>query len=64
LLVPDFEQRMRSTWPQYLNYPIAIGFPPDEGARSVATTTLQDLSEVEVVRDEDLLTWPDVPDGY
>jgi hypothetical protein len=59
VVVDGFEQRMRATWPVYLNLPIAISFPPDKGARSVATTTLQDLSDVRQATFEELLTRPD-----
>lgn len=37
LVAEDFESRLRSTWPEYLNFPVAISFPPDRPARSVAT---------------------------
>ncbi len=62
LVVPDFEYRLRSTWPGYLNYPVAIGFPPDQNPRSAATTTLQDLSDVQPASFEELLTWPAGPE--
>ena len=55
LVAPDFEQRMRASWPEYLNYPVAISFPPDTNAHSVASTTLQDMSQVRVAKFEDLL---------
>ncbi len=37
-VVGDFEDRLRSTWPAYLNYRVAISFPPDQNPKSVATT--------------------------
>jgi hypothetical protein len=39
-VIDDFEERVRSTWPEYLNFPVAVGFPPDQNPRSVATTRL------------------------
>jgi hypothetical protein len=55
LLVDDFERRLRSTWPAYLNYAVAISFPPEAGARSVATTSLQPHADIPIIRDEDLI---------
>lgn len=43
-VVSDFEERLRSTWPEYLNFPVAVSFPPDQNPRSVATTTFQGLA--------------------
>ncbi|MEZ4588688.1 MAG: hypothetical protein R2909_20110 [Gemmatimonadales bacterium] len=36
-VVEDFESRLRSTWPEYLNFSVAISFPPDKNPKSVAT---------------------------
>lgn len=36
-VTPDFEARLRSTWPDYLNQPVAVGFPPDRTPWSIAT---------------------------
>lgn len=51
----DFEVRIRSVWPEYLNYPAAVSFPPDSNARSVATTGLTRLTDVIPATTEDLL---------
>ncbi|MGA8745430.1 MAG: hypothetical protein WB507_06175 [Solirubrobacterales bacterium] len=51
----DFEDRLRSTWPEYLNYPVAVGFPGDQNPRSVATAPLLDPNQVHPASFEDLL---------
>ena len=37
-IADGFESRLRSTWPEYLNFPVAISFPPDQDPKAVATT--------------------------
>jgi hypothetical protein len=54
-LAEGFEQRMRDSWPPYLNFPIAVGFPPSSGALGVATGTLQDVAALKPVQDTDLI---------
>lgn len=49
----DFESRLRGTWPEYLNYRVAISFPPDQPPRSVATSMMR--SSVTPARFEDFL---------
>jgi hypothetical protein len=49
----DFEARLRSTWPDYLNQPVAVGFPSDQPPRAVATQMMS--GSVEPARFEDLL---------
>jgi len=53
-IVNDFESRLRSTWPEYLNYRVAISFPPDQNPKSVATTMFRGPGQP--ARFEDLLT--------
>lgn len=40
-VISNFEEQLRSTWPEHLNFPVAVSFPPDQHPRSVATTTFQ-----------------------
>lgn len=56
VVVSDFEAQIRSIWPDYLNYPVAISFPPDQYPRSVATTMLQGPNVVQSASFDDLLT--------
>lgn len=49
LLCDGFEDRLRATWPEYLNFPIAMSFPPDcdtAPAITVASQSLQDASQL------------------
>jgi hypothetical protein len=49
-LCDDFEERLRATWPQYLNFPIAMSFPPNcdtVPAITVASQSLQDISHIQ-----------------
>lgn len=39
-VVPGFEAAVRGVWPEFLNYPVAISWPPTEGALSVPTRGL------------------------
>jgi hypothetical protein len=59
LVAEGFEQRMRASWPEYLNYPIATGFPSDTNPRSLASESLHDLSRIRPASIEDLLTRPE-----
>ncbi|HEY1855581.1 MAG TPA: hypothetical protein VGG40_13440 [Solirubrobacterales bacterium] len=52
-VVDDFESRLRSTWPEYLNYRVAMSFPPDQNPKSVATTMFRGPGQP--ARFEDLL---------
>jgi hypothetical protein len=53
VVAEDFEGRLRGTWPEYLNFRVAISFPPDQNPRSVATTMMR--GTVDPARFEDLL---------
>lgn len=53
VVADDFEKRLRDTWPEYLNYRVAISFPPDQPPRSVATSMMR--GSVTPARFEDLL---------
>ncbi len=53
VIAEDFESRLRGTWPEYLNFPVAISFPPDKNPRSVATAMQR--GSVDPARFEDLL---------
>lgn len=53
VVADDFESRLRSTWPEYLNYRVAISFPPDQPPRSVATSMM--AGSITPARFEDLL---------
>jgi hypothetical protein len=53
VVADDFEGRLRDTWPDYLNQPVAVSFPPDHNPRSVATSML--TGSVTPARFEDLL---------
>jgi hypothetical protein len=57
-LCDGFEDRLRATWPDYLNLPIAIGFPPDcdtAPAITVASQRLQDISQIRQATFEEML---------
>lgn len=58
-VIADFETRLRATWPEHLNYPVAVSFPPDGPPRSVATQMLSGATQP--ARFEDLLPPPDGP---
>jgi hypothetical protein len=55
-VVADFEARLRSTWPEYLNQPVAVSFPPDGAPWSVATKMMSGPGQS--TRFEDLLPRP------
>jgi hypothetical protein len=58
LLCDGFEERLRATWPQYLNLSVAIGFPPDcdtAPAIKVASQSLHDISEIRQATFEEML---------
>ncbi len=58
LLCDGFEDRLRATWPDYLNYPIAMSFPPDCDtlpAITVASQSLQDMSKIRQATFEEML---------
>lgn len=58
LLCGGFEDRLRATWPVYLNYPIAISFPPDcdtAPAIAIASQSVQDVSQVHQATFEEML---------
>lgn len=58
LLCDGFEQRLRATWPGYLNHRIAMSFPPDCDtlpAIRVATQSLQDMSQIQSTGFEEML---------
>lgn len=42
-LVDGFEDRLRRTWPSYLNHPVAVSYPPTQGTPAVATTALRNV---------------------
>jgi hypothetical protein len=58
LLCDGFEYRLRATWPEYLNFPIAMSFPPDcetAPAITVASHSLQDVSQLHQATFEEML---------
>jgi hypothetical protein len=58
LLCEGFEDRLRATWPVYLNYPIAMSFPPDcdaVPAITVASQSLQDIGKIHQATFEEML---------
>jgi hypothetical protein len=58
LLCDGFEHRLRSTWPGYLNHPVAMSFPPDGDtlpAITVATQSLRDVSQIRQATLEEML---------
>lgn len=52
-ITSDFEKQLRSTWPTYLNFRVAVSYPPDQNPRSVATARLP--NSVQQASFEDLL---------
>ena len=57
-LCQGFEQRLRAIWPEHLNYPIAISFPPNcdtAPAVTMATEPFDDLSEFSQATFEEML---------
>ncbi len=59
LLCDGFEARLRTTWPDYLNFPIAMSFPPDcdtAPAITVASQSLQDASQLHQATFEEMLS--------
>ena len=58
LLCDGFEDRLRATWPAYLNVPVAMSFPPDcdtVPAISVASQSLRDVSQLRQATFEEML---------
>jgi hypothetical protein len=58
LLCDGFEDRLRASWPQYLNFPIAMSFPPNcdsSPAITVASHSLQDVSQLHQATLEEML---------
>lgn len=45
-LCDDLEQRVRRAWPEHLNFPVAMSFPPDQNPISAATQPLPDPGQV------------------
>jgi hypothetical protein len=58
LLCGGFEGGLRATWPEYLNFPMAMSFPPDcdtVPAISVASQSLRDISQLRQATFEEML---------
>jgi hypothetical protein len=58
LLCDGFEERLRASWPIYLNLPIAMSFPPDcdtTPAITVASQSLQDVSQLHQATLEEMM---------
>jgi hypothetical protein len=58
LLCDGFEDRLRASWPEYLNFPVAMSFPPDcdtAPAITVASQSLQDVSQLHQASFEEML---------
>lgn len=58
LVCDGFEDRLRGSWPHYLNHPIAMSFPPNcetAPAITVASQTLQDVSVLHQATFEEML---------
>jgi hypothetical protein len=58
LLCDGFEDRLRAGWPVYLNWPAAVGFPPDcdtSPAITVVTQSLQDTTQLHQATFEEML---------
>lgn len=58
LLCDGFEERLRASWPIYLNLPIAMSFPPNcdtAPAITVASQSLQNLSQLHQATLEEML---------
>jgi len=49
LLCDGFEQRLRASWPEYLNFPIAMSFPPNSDAAPAITVASQSLQDVRLL---------------
>jgi hypothetical protein len=58
LLCAGFEERLRASWPEYLNFPVAMSFPPDcdtAPAITVASQSLQDVGQLHQATFEEML---------
>lgn len=58
VLCDGFEQRLRASWPVYLNLPIAMSFPPDcdtAPAITAASQSLHDVSQLHQATLEEML---------
>lgn len=58
LLFEGFEQCLRRSWPEYLNFPIAMSFPPNcenAPAIAVASQSLQDVEQLHQATFEEML---------
>lgn len=58
LLCEGFEQRLRRSWPEYLNHPIAMSFPPNcetSPAISVASQSLMNVEQLHQATFEEML---------
>jgi hypothetical protein len=57
-LCNDFEDRLRATWPHYLNSPIAMSFPPNcetVPAISIASQSLQNMTHFHQATFEEMI---------
>lgn len=57
-LDPNFEQLLRRSWPEYLNAPIAMSFPPNcatSPAITAASQSLQDVDQLHQATYEEML---------
>jgi hypothetical protein len=57
-LCEDFEPRLRAVWPEHLDFPTAISFPPNcetAPAVTIATKPFDDLSEFRRASFEEML---------
>lgn len=59
LVADAFEQRMRSSLARISELTAAVSFPSTTNPRTIASQTLQDLSQARVASFEGLLTYPD-----
>jgi hypothetical protein len=53
-----FEERLRASWPEYLNFRIAMSFPPDcetAPAITIASQSLQDVGQLRQATFEEML---------
>jgi hypothetical protein len=58
VLCNGFEHRLRASWPEYLNFPIAMSFPPNcdtAPAITVASESLQDVGQLHQATFEEML---------
>jgi hypothetical protein len=58
LLCDGFENRLRASWPEYLNFPIAMSFPPNcdtAPAITVASQSLRDTSQLHQATCDEML---------